>query len=176
MSLEERTLIKTQLSMGFRTARIAREPGCSTATLSRELKRNGWVCLKSNRNPGWSLVVGIHRFAWPSLLVAILTGCATITITDQSGTTRVERHFGLISIELGPTTTAVVAEAKSLGYLGGPMGISLGAGQSRIAALPQDCHLVLWLERPDHVENLKQLFGDRKDLCVINRKGKEQKP
>lgn len=162
--------------MGFKSARIAREPGRSTATLSLELKRNGWVRPKSNRNPGCSLAAEIHRFAWPPLIVAILTGCATVSITDPSGTTRVERHFGLISIELGPTTTAVVAEAKSFGYLGGPMGISLGVGQSRIAALPKDCRLVLWLEHPDQVENLKQLFGDRKDLCVINPKGKEQEP
>ena len=162
--------------MGFKPAWIARELGRSTATLSRELKRNGWVRPKANRDPGRTLVARLHRFAWLPLVVAMLTGCATVSITDQSGTTRVERHFGLISIELDPTTTAVVAEANSFGYLGGPMGISLGVGQSRIAALPKDCRLVLWLEHPDQVENLKQQLGDRKDLCVINPKEKEREP
>lgn len=41
LSIEERTMIQTQLSIGFKPGQIARELGRSTATLSRELKRNG---------------------------------------------------------------------------------------------------------------------------------------
>jgi len=106
----------------------------------------------------------------------MLAGCATVSITDHSGNTRVESHFGVVSIELGPTTSAVVAETSSFGYLSGPMGISLGIGHSRIAALPQDCRLVLWLEQPGQVEELRHLLGERSELCVINPLEKENKP
>jgi IS30 family transposase len=41
LSIEERTLIQTQLSMGFKPSQIARELGRSSGTLSRELKHNG---------------------------------------------------------------------------------------------------------------------------------------
>lgn len=117
-----------------------------------------------------------HRVAWLTWLAASLTGCATVSITDQSGNTRVESHFGVVSIELGPATSAVVAEASSFGYLGGPLGISLGLGHSRIAALPPDCRMVLWLEHPGQVEKLRQLLGERKELCVINPWEKEKQP
>jgi len=43
LSLEERTMIQTQLSLGFKPGWIAQELGRSASTLSRELKRNGWV-------------------------------------------------------------------------------------------------------------------------------------
>lgn len=41
------------------------------------------------------------RLIW---LAAMLAGCATVSITDHSGNTRVERHLGVVNIELGPTT------------------------------------------------------------------------
>ena len=43
LNLEERTMIRTQLSMGFKLGRIAQELGRSASTLGRELKRNGCV-------------------------------------------------------------------------------------------------------------------------------------
>lgn len=43
LSIEERTMIQTQLSMEFKPGQIARELGRSAGTLSRELKRNAWV-------------------------------------------------------------------------------------------------------------------------------------
>jgi IS30 family transposase len=36
LSIEERTMIQTQLSMGYKPGRIAREFGRSAATLSRD--------------------------------------------------------------------------------------------------------------------------------------------
>jgi len=42
LSLEERTMIQTQLSMGFKPGQIAQELGRSASTLSWELKSNGW--------------------------------------------------------------------------------------------------------------------------------------
>jgi len=61
LNLEERTMIQTQLSMGFKPGRIARELGRSASTLSRELKRHGWVCPQAHRGRGRLLVAGGYR-------------------------------------------------------------------------------------------------------------------
>ena len=61
LSLEERTLIQTQLSMGFKPGRIARELGRSASTLSRELKRNGWVRPMQPRGVGRPQLAGGYR-------------------------------------------------------------------------------------------------------------------
>jgi IS30 family transposase len=61
LTLEERTMIQTQLSMGFKPAQIARELGRSASTLSRELKRNGWARPSVRRSPGRPLVAVGYR-------------------------------------------------------------------------------------------------------------------
>ena len=61
LSLEERTLIQTQLSMGFKPGRIAQGLGRSASTLSRELKRNGWVRPKQPRYIGRPRLAGGYR-------------------------------------------------------------------------------------------------------------------
>lgn len=61
LSLEERTMIQTQLSMGFKPGWIAQELGRSASTLSRELKRNGWVRPQRPRCPGRPRLAGGYR-------------------------------------------------------------------------------------------------------------------
>jgi IS30 family transposase len=58
LSIEERTMIQTQLSMGLKPGQIARELGRSAGTLSRELKRNGWIRPKLPRSVGRPAVAG----------------------------------------------------------------------------------------------------------------------
>ena len=61
LSIEERTMIQTQLSMGYTPSQIARELGRSPGTLSRELKRNGWTRPKLPRCVGRPRVAGGYR-------------------------------------------------------------------------------------------------------------------
>ena len=61
LSVEERTMIQTQLSMGFKPGQIARELGRSAGTLSRELKRNGWIRPKLPRGVGRPAIAGGYR-------------------------------------------------------------------------------------------------------------------
>ena len=56
LSIEERTLIQTQLSIGMKPAEIAEGLKRSASTLSRELRRNGWVRPKTQRSRGRPLV------------------------------------------------------------------------------------------------------------------------
>lgn len=61
LSIEERTMIQTQLSMGYKPGQIARHIGRSAGTLSRELKRNGWKRPRLPRSVGRPLLSGGYR-------------------------------------------------------------------------------------------------------------------
>src|SRR4030066_1617204 len=52
LSIEERTMIQTQLEMGIRPAAIAVGLNRSASTLSRELRRTGWGRPPAHRPPG----------------------------------------------------------------------------------------------------------------------------
>lgn len=61
LSIEERTMIQTQLEMGIKPAAIALGLNRSASTLSRELRRNGWARPKARRGPGRPAVAGGYR-------------------------------------------------------------------------------------------------------------------
>src|SRR3972149_11330637 len=61
LSIEERTMIQTQLEMGIRPAAIAMGLNRSASTLSRELRRNGWTRPQACRGPGRPPVAGGYR-------------------------------------------------------------------------------------------------------------------
>src|SRR3989338_10866128 len=58
LSIEERTMIQTQLEMGIKPAAIAVGLNRSASTLSRELRRNGWTRRKAHPDPGRPPVTG----------------------------------------------------------------------------------------------------------------------
>lgn len=61
LSLQERTMIHTQLEMGLTPAAIARGLNRSASTLSRELRRNGWTRPTPRRGPGRPPIAGGYR-------------------------------------------------------------------------------------------------------------------
>lgn len=61
LSIEERTMIQTQLAMGIKASVIARGLGRCASTLSRELHRNGWSGPKVPRGPGRPSAAGGYR-------------------------------------------------------------------------------------------------------------------
>ena len=61
LSIEERTMIQTQLEMGMKPAAIAAGLNRSASTLVRELRRNGWTRPKSCRGSGRPAVAGGYR-------------------------------------------------------------------------------------------------------------------
>ena len=61
LSIEERTMIQTQLEMGIKPAAVAKELDHSASTLSRELNRNGWTRPKVRRKRGRPAVTGGYR-------------------------------------------------------------------------------------------------------------------
>ena len=63
LSIEERTLFQTQLSIGMKPAEIAEGLKRSASMLSRELRRNDWVRPKTQRSRVRPLVTGSYRAA-----------------------------------------------------------------------------------------------------------------
>ena len=61
LSIEERTMIQTQLEMGIKPAGIALGLNRSASTLSRELSRNGWVRATACCGPGRPRMAGGYR-------------------------------------------------------------------------------------------------------------------
>ena len=61
LSLEERTMIQTQLGMGIKPSAIAKTINRLPSTVSRELRRNGWSRPKTPRGPGRPAVAGGYR-------------------------------------------------------------------------------------------------------------------
>lgn len=61
LSIEERTMIQTQLEMGIKRSQIASGLNRSPSTITRELQRNGWVRPKVPRGPGRPPVAGGYR-------------------------------------------------------------------------------------------------------------------
>ncbi len=58
LSLEQPMMIQAQLSMGIKPAAMARELGRLPSTISRELRRNGWVRPPTFRSRGRPWVAG----------------------------------------------------------------------------------------------------------------------
>ena len=63
LSLQERTMIHTQLERGLTPAAIALGLNRSASTLSRELRRNGWTRPTTRRGPGRPPLAGGYRAA-----------------------------------------------------------------------------------------------------------------
>jgi len=61
LNIEERTMIQTQLEMDIKPGTIAKGLNHSASTLSREVRRNGWVRPKICRGPGCHPVAGGYR-------------------------------------------------------------------------------------------------------------------
>jgi transposase, IS30 family len=82
LSMEERSLIQTQLTMGFNPSWVAGSLGRSVSTITRELHRNGWERPVVKRGRGRPPIAGKYR--------AVL---AQARGTRNSAKPRVERRF-----------------------------------------------------------------------------------
>ena len=63
LSIEERSIIQAQLTLGFKASWIAVGLGRSVSTVTRELRRNGWINVSAKRGRGRPAVAGKYRAA-----------------------------------------------------------------------------------------------------------------
>ena len=61
LSIEERSVIQAQLTLGFKPSWIAIGLGRSISTISRELHRNGWIKAKAPPRHGRPAIAGKYR-------------------------------------------------------------------------------------------------------------------
>ena len=61
LSMDERCLLQTQLSMGWRPAAIAAGLQRARSTISREMARNGWLAAASRPTLGRTPIAGGYR-------------------------------------------------------------------------------------------------------------------
>jgi|GEM_PF-1331577 len=96
LSIEERTMIQTQLEMGLKPAAIAMGLNRSASTLSRECRRNGWVRPMAPRGPGRP------KAAWGDRAEAAVKGFSPVrnrieahkrlSLTDDQGRAMAAHH------------------------------------------------------------------------------------
>ena len=100
ISIEERSVIQAQLTLGFKPSWIAAGLGRSVSTISRELRRNGWVKLKEKPRRGRPVIAGKYR--------ALL---AQVRADGLSAKPRVERR-----LQSGNVLWKAVMDYLRLGY------------------------------------------------------------
>jgi transposase, IS30 family len=100
LSMEERSLIQTQLTMGFKPSCIAEGLGRSVSTVKRELHRNGWERPVVKRDRGRPPIAGKYR--------AVLAQARAV---KHSAKPRVERR-----LQVGNALWAMVMLCLRQGY------------------------------------------------------------
>lgn len=86
LSIEERTMIQTQLEMGIKPAAIARGLNRSASTISRELHRNGWSAPEALRGPGRPPRAGGYRAEAGNKRAQVCTATARVPRRLRPGT------------------------------------------------------------------------------------------
>ena len=102
-------------------------------------------------------------------LVLLLTGCAVVKVhTSGKDDVEVKQGFGVVSLQINPSAGAVVVESRSFGMINGADGFSLGYRAATMAAVARDsCRLLVWVDTPGQLAELKGLLQDRADICVV---------
>lgn len=101
------------------------------------------------------------------LAVLALSSCTVVEITDPEGATSIERRFGLTSIAIEPERAAVVASLRSFGLASTPLGFTAGYAAHQLAALGEDCRVVLWVENEQQRAAVEQLAATAKEICIV---------
>jgi hypothetical protein len=148
--------VDVNFTVGTRSRTAVRDPGAAVAGQGRASLGRAVACVSC------LLCLG----------ACTLAGCAVVRIESEGGDVRVERHWGVLAVNLAPTERSLLAETTALGVVKAWDGVTLGYYDSSLVALtPDDCRLVVWVEGSEQVAELRRLLGDRMDLCVYARGG-----
>lgn len=101
-----------------------------------------------------------------------LSGCATVRIEGEDGSVRVERQFGLLSVQLVPENASVFAQTKALGVMRTWDGVTMGYYNGSVVGLSgNDCRIVVWVEDAAQVQRLRELLRGNPDICEFSEGG-----
>lgn len=114
-----------------------------------------------------SLLKRAHLIIILGLLTALLSGCATVRIETNNELVRIERHWGVLTLEIVEPKKIQVVEVIAFGMIRSPFGWSAGYSHQTWAALGPECRLVLWVSDPEQIEIAKQLAFSTNRTCAI---------
>lgn len=100
-------------------------------------------------------------------LMAVSSGCTTVSISESDGHVRVERAFGFVTIVPEVETEPLVMEINALGFMSSPLGISVGFAMQSLAMLPPDCRVVLWVDESIDVEIFETNLAGLQGVCSV---------
>lgn len=95
-----------------------------------------------------------------------LSGCTMIRIEAADDAVRIERHWGVLSLEIVEPKAIQVAEVTALGIIQSPFGWSAGYSHQTWASLGPECRLVIWVSSPEHIEMARELANSPAGACV----------
>lgn len=106
--------------------------------------------------------------------VSALQGCTILRIESSSDRITVSREFGALYVSVADAGRAHTATLTSLGITNTPMGFSLGYSRQTWVQMPDDaCRLVLWVDDPELLPQVKHLMAQIPQACVIASSNKE---
>lgn len=103
------------------------------------------------------------------VIVLVLAGCTTVRIESalDPAAIRVERHLGVLAVDVPGARPSYVADITSVGFSNGPFGWTVGYARQAWAALGEECRLVLWVINSEQIEAARELANGNPGLCAI---------
>lgn len=99
----------------------------------------------------------------------LLSGCTILRIEAGPDGVLVEREFGALYVSVTDPGRAHAASLISLGIANTPMGFSFGYSRQNWVHMPDDaCRLVLWVDDPALLAQVKQLTAEISQVCVVS--------
>ena len=99
-----------------------------------------------------------------------LVGCTTVRIesTVDPAVVRMERHWGVLAVDLPDAASSYVAEVRSFGFSRSPFGWTAGYARQNWAALDDECRVVVWVLTREDLEAVRQLASNSAGLCAAS--------
>ena len=99
---------------------------------------------------------------------ALCNACTWAEIRSGDGQVHIERHFGVVSLELPPDSRSRVVHLTGVGLISTGFEATLGYADLTLVALGNDCRLVVWFDNEEQIDDLRALLGEISDVCVVN--------
>ena len=97
-----------------------------------------------------------------------MNGCTTVHIKSSPESVRVERHLGVLSLQIREPQAANVTELHGFGITRTPSGWAFGYTSQAWATLGPDCRFVLWVSTTEELAGARELASAHKDICVAS--------
>ncbi len=99
---------------------------------------------------------------------SLLGACSVIQVVQKDGAVKVERSFGMVSIQVCPKNEGLVTSLTSFGIASTPLGITIGFARETLALLPETCKVAMWIDDERPLGRLEALVGPLKEVCIVN--------